>query len=51
MIETPSPSTILPMTEAFSPVLVRMSMTFCASFSSTASTMPMPILYMLNISR
>ena len=48
---TPSESVTRPMTDACSPCDARMSTAFCASSASSAMTMPMPMLKMLNISR
>ena len=51
LIVTPSPSTMRPITDAFSPCFVRISIALSASLSSSAITIPIPILKMLNISR
>ena len=50
MILTPGVPVILPMTDAFSPYDSRMEMTLDDSDFLTASTIPIPILKMLNIS-
>lgn len=50
-ITTPGVPVMRPMTDAFSPCDSRIEIALAASDSSRASTMPIPILNMLNISR